>query len=111
MNNLFKPKNELWVTDKERLVERILYIVNNKPKDSPSGYVEDKIYYLLENYGVYFKPIKNKKSKIRYRLTAPLYYIIGIILFIILRPITYLFNISMVNTKIGYFMRKWESLL
>lgn len=112
MKKLFEPKNNMWVAEKERLVERILVTIDNVPDTAPRrDYLEDKIYYLLDNYGVYRKPPKKLKSKTIFRLTAPLYYLVGTILFIILRPITYVFNISLVNTKIGYFMRAWENRL
>ena len=111
MKSLFKPKNKMWVAEREQLVERILEIVRNKPKGSPSGYVGNNIYYLLEDYGVYSNPTKALKSKAIFRITAPVYYIVGTILFIILRPITYVFNINLFNTKVGYFMREWEARL
>lgn len=109
MKKLFKPQNEMWVATRENLVNTILYIVKNKPTDAKAGYIEDKLYYLLEDYGVYRKVYKKEKSKPIFRLTAPLFYIAGIILFIILRPITYIFGVDIVNTKLGYFMRAWEA--
>jgi len=111
MKKLFEPKNKMWVVEKEALVNNILELVNNVPKDVPPYYLENKIYYLLEDYGIYRKPPKNLKSKVIFRITSPLFYLVGIILFIILRPITYIFNINLVNTKLGYFMRAWENRL
>ena len=102
---LFKPKNTMWVADKEVLAENIVRTVEGFSKDSSNAIKADKIYWLLDDYGVYFKPKIKEKSTPLWRLTAPFYYLIGITLMLILTPILYVLGKGIENTKIGYFFR------
>ena len=108
MKGLFK-KRALWVADKEQLAEELHEISCQLEKQHYE--IKEELYWKLDEYGVYRKPYKKENSTPLWRLTAPIYYLLGVVFFIILSPLTYILGIDMTNTKLGYAFRSWEKKL
>ena len=105
--SVFKSKRPLWVADKEQLAEELY---NKATQDKSSCQIKEELYWILDSYNVSRSP-REAKGNALWRLSTPIFYLVGILSVILLQPILYIFNKSIENTKLGYTMRAWESKL
>ena len=107
MKRLFNRRSNMWKASIRFLAKEL------KETLEATTYEDlkiDALVNVLEGYVIY-RPVDRSKSNVLWRLSAPFYYLTGIVCFVLLSPILYIFNIELMESDFYHKMREWEKKL